>query len=485
MMTKFPLVRAACFGGLVWVLPGCTVGPDYEAPPVELPENFRGAPQVTDEEAASLADLGWWTVYQDATLQALIREALEKNRDLRVAAARVEQARQAAAQAHAGYFPSASAGGGVSRGRNQAGGNPSYTGGQNSDDGSLLLSAVWEIDVWGRIRRMNEAAQARYLASEEGRSGVVLSLVSGVAQAYFELLELDLELEIARRTTDSFQESADIFGRRREGGVASRLETARASAARSQAAASIPSAERAIAQKENQLSILLGRAPGKIARSAPFSEKMVPPEIPVGLPAQLLARRPDLRASEQNLRAANAEIGVAIGEYFPKIGLSAFFGRVSPELSAFSHGTGNAWSVAGSATMPVFEAGRITAQVRAARAAWDEAVAAHDGAVLSALREVADALVAGEKYAAERVEWEAAVASLNEAVDVALKRYIAGKASYYEVLEAQQQLFPAENQLARVRLNQVLSVVQLYRSLGGGWQPEKAVAEGEILPEEK
>ncbi|MDR2980828.1 MAG: efflux transporter outer membrane subunit [Puniceicoccales bacterium] len=458
-------------------LAGCAVGPDYEPPKVDVPEAFRDQPATPEASTESIADLGWWEVYKDERLQELIHTALENNKDLKVAAARVEQSRQMSAQARSQYFPSVTASGGISRGRNQYDGSPNPQGGSTSDDALAVLGATWEIDVWGRIRRLNESAQARYLSSEEGRSGVILSLVGDVAQSYFELLELDLELEIAHRTTESFERSARIFGERRQGGVASRLETSRAEAARAQAAASIPDVERAIAQKENQLSILLGQPPGKIERTVKFAEKLVPPEVPIGIPASLLSRRPDLRASEQNLRAANADIGVAIAEYFPKIGLSTFLGRVSPEVSAFTAGSGNAWSVAGSAAMPIFEAGRITAQVREARARWDEAVAQHDSSVLNALGEVSNALIAREKYSASRVEWEKAVTALNDAVSVSMARYAIGEASYYEVLEAQQELFPAENSLARTRLNHVLSVVQLYRALGGGWQAENVKGE--------
>ncbi len=459
----------------VLILPGCTVGPDYQAPKVETPASFRTLSQTeTKETPESIADLGWWEMFKDPELQNLIRTALENNIDLRVSAARIEQARQASIQARSQYFPSITGNGNISRGRNQYSSNPTPQDGTTNDDAMALVNATWEIDFWGRIRRLNESAQARYLATEEGRSAVILSLVSDIAQTYFEILELDLELEIAKRTTKSFIESARIFDQRRDGGVASRLETSRAEAARAQAAASIPDIERAIAQKENQLSILLGQAPGKIQRSIVFSDNLVPPEVTAGIPASILSRRPDIRASEQNLRAANADIGVAIAEYFPKIGLSTFLGRVSPEVASFTSGSGNAWSVAGSASIPIFEAGRITAQVRAARARWDEAVAQYDNVILSSLREVSDALIAREKYAESRIELEKAVVALNDAVDVSLSRYTNGKASYFEVLEAQQQLFPAENALARVRLNQILSTVQLYRALGGGWKTESS-----------
>lgn len=458
----------------VLAISGCTVGPDYQSPKVETPTAFRTFPEAEEQATSeSIADLGWWEVFKDPDLQALIRTALENNIDIRIAVARIEQARQASAQARSQYFPAITANGSISRGRNQYSSTPTPQEGTTGDDATAILNATWEIDIWGRIRRLNESAQARYLATEEAKSAVILSLVSDIAQTYFEILELDLELEIAKRTTKSFIESSRIFDQRRGGGVASRLETSRAEAARAQAAASIPDIERTIAQKENQLSILLGKAPGKIQRTVYFSESLVPPEISVGIPASLLSRRPDIRASEQNLRAANADIGVAIAEYFPKIGLSTFLGRVSPEISSFTSGTGNAWSVAGSASMPIFEAGRITAQVRQARARWDEAVAQHDNTILSALRDVSDALIAHQKYAESRVELEKAVIALSDAVDVSLLRYSNGKAGYYEVLEAQQQLFPAENALARVRLNQVLSTIQLYKALGGGWKTEE------------
>ena len=448
---------------------GCAVGPNYKAPEVASPGAYRNGPSTP---AISIANLGWWEIYRDATLQALIREALTNNHDLQVAAARVEQARQFAVQTKSFYFPSLGAQGTASRGKNQGGGAPVFNGGATTDDVSAVLAATWEVDVWGRLRRLNESARARYLASEEGRHAVVLSLVGDVAQAYFELLELDLELAIARRTTDSFARSSRIFGQRRGGGIASRLETVRADAALAQAASTIPEIERQIALKENQICLLLGRPPGAIAREAGLVTTQLPPDVPVGLPADLLARRPDLRASEQLVRAANAEIGASIAEYFPRIGLTAFLGRVSPDLDDFSKSIGNAWSVAGNVAGPVFQWGRVQAQVGSARAFWEEARIQYERAVIVALGEVANALVSRDKLAAVRVQQDRAVVELTDAVDISTQRYVNGQASYYEVLEAQQQLFPAENALARTVLNELLAVVQLYKALGGGWQPE-------------
>lgn len=465
-----PLRLLPLASGLL-VLAGCKVGPNFQKPDLTMPASFRH--QGANASPASIANLPWWKVYNDSTLRRLIGTALDNNHDLRIAASRVEQARQAAAQTRSAYWPSVDLSGGISRGRNQAGGSPTFTNGATGDDAALVLGAVWELDVWGRVRRLDEASRARYFASEEGRSAVVLSLVSDVAQAYFELLELDLELSIATRTADSFRQTTKIFDQRREGGVASKLETSRAEAALAQAAAAAPDIERRIAQTENRLSILLGGAPSGIKRSSVLSDNLVPANVPAGLPADLLERRPDLRASEQNLRAANAEIGVAMAEFYPKIGLTVAFGRVSPSLESFRSGRGNTWSLAANATGPIFEGGRLNAQLKQARARWEEASISHQQAVLQALGEVSNALVARQKLASVRVEQTRAVEALNSAVEVATQRYIAGKASYYEVIEAQQQRYPAETALAQTKLAQLLAVVQLYKALGGGWTSDR------------
>lgn len=448
------------------VLSGCIVGPNFQGGNVKVPTSFRHQGKVTSE---SIANLPWWKVYRDATLRGLINTAVQNNHDVRIAASRVEQARQLALQTRSGFFPSVDLGGTVSRGRNQIGGAPTYNFGQTTDDGALIASAVWEVDIWGRICRLDEAARARYFATEEGRSAVVLSLVSDVAQAYFELLELDLELEISQRTAKSFSETESIFDRRREGGVASKLETSRATAAQAQAAASIPDVERKIAQTENRLSVLLGRAPAHISRSSKLADDLVPANVPAGLPADLIARRPDIRATEQNLRAANADIGVAIAEFYPKLTLTAGAGRVSPALSAFSAGKGNMWSIAASVAQPIFQGGRLKAQLKEAQARYEEARLTHEQTVLLSLNEVSNLLIARQKLVTIRVEQTRAIEALSSAVEVSRQRYVAGKASYYEVIEAQQQLYPAETALAQTKLAQLTVVVQLYKALGGGW----------------
>jgi multidrug efflux system outer membrane protein len=448
------------------VLPGCLVGPNYERPVVESPPVFRGQEPATPQ---SIADQPWWEIYQDPTLADLIRGAIESNYDLRVAITRVEQARAIAAQTRSGLFPSIGYGAAISSGRNEAFGGAAFNGGDNNTPFFGALTAAWELDVWGRIRRLNEAALAQYLASEEARRAVLLTLVSDVAQAYFELLELDLELEIAQRTTQSFGESLRIFTLRLQGGTASNLETARAEAAMTSTAAQIPDVERLITLKENQISVLCGRPPGPISRRNDLIDGLLPEQVPVGLPAALLDRRPDVRQAEQQLRAANAEIGVAIGNIFPQIGLTAFLGKVSPEVGMLTAGSTNAWSVAASATGPIFTSGRLTAELEQARAFWQETALRYDQAILIALREVSDALVNREKLRGVRAEQTRAVRAYEQAVKVSTQRYVAGKSSYYEVLEAQQQLFPEEIALARTRLGQLVTDVSLYKALGGGW----------------
>ncbi len=447
---------------------GCALGPNYKRPAVNAPENFRSAGGPAEQ--ASLADLPWWSIFEDETLQRLISEALENNYDLRVAVTRVEQARQIAAQARAQFFPSINYDGTIATGRNSFLDSPSPNGGATTDSALLDLSVFWEIDFWGRIRRLNEAARAQFFATEEGRRGVVVSLVSAVAQAYFELLQLDLQLDISKRNTKSFEDTLKIFTQRLEGGVASKLETSYAEGLLGTVAASVPEVERQIVLKENQINVLLGRNPAPVERNTTLIQQTFRPEIPAGLPSALLERRPDIRQAEQNLRAANAQIGVACANFFPRIGLTTLLGRVSPELSAFSAGTANFWAVAGTMTGPIFQGGALVAQYRQAKAVWEEAKLAYEQTALNAFQEVSNALITRQKLEDVRAQQSRAVGAYEESVAVSLKRYVAGKASYYEVLQTQQLLFPAESTLAQTQLNQLLVIVQLYKALGGGWQ---------------
>ena len=461
-------LHAFSLAGIIAVA-GCAVGPNYKRPPVNSPATFRFDNTVTN---GSFVELAWWEVYQDETLQALIRESFTNGYDLRIATARVEQSRAIAMQARSQFVPSATYGGTVSRGRNELFGSPFTTGGATVNSAAATLNAFWEVDFWGRVRRLNESARAQFLASEEAQRGIHLSLLSDVATAYFQLQELDRELGIASRATNSFAESLRIFSQRMEGGTASALESSRAEAAFDEAAAALPSIRQQIAVTENQLSVLMGRNPGPIQRAGAQAQPEVSPQIPVGLPSTLLERRPDIREGEQHLRSANAQVGESVAEFFPKIGLTAFLGKASPELSAFTLGAANTWGIAAEGTGPLFQGGRLVGQYRQSKAEREEEKLRYQQIILNAFREVSDALVAREQLA-EVFEYQSRqVNALEQAVKLSSERYVAGKASYYEVLEAQQQLFPAQLNLARTQRDQLLAIVTLYKALGGGWQNE-------------
>ena len=449
------------------LLSGCTIGPDYKRPAVARPETFRG--QAT-AEAASLADVPWWEAFQDPILKDLIQDALGSNYDVRIAAARVQEARANLGVARSDYFPSLDYGVGASRARML----PGVLGGVGarapaSDLYSATMSMSWELDIWGRIRRSNEAARATLLSTEDARRGVWLTLVSDLAQAYFQLLALDVQLQIARDSTQAYQGTYDLFLDRLNHGIASKLETSRALGALGVAQATIPQLERDIVARENQIRILLGKAPGPIPRGQPMYQQPVVPAVPAGLPSALLERRPDLRQAEQQLVAANARIGVAKAEFFPKLSLTTLFGTASPEVSALTGGAATIWAVAGMFSGPLFNAGRTLGTYRASIAQWEQVRLQYEQAVLIALREVSDALTALAKLTDAEAGQDTAVRALADAVDHATDRYRQGLASYYEVLEAQQQLYPAQITLAQIRQDRLLTYVRLYKALGGGW----------------
>jgi multidrug efflux system outer membrane protein len=453
---------ALAIGALV---AGCAIGPSYRRPELPAPSVFREA--IADNE--SIADTPWFEVFRDDALVALVKESLASNRDLRTAAARVEQARSLAAVQRGELFPSASYEADASRGNDSTFGDPTPGRGGTQNDYLAFLSAAWEIDVWGRLRRASEAARADMLATEAVRRGVVLSLVTGVAQAYFELRELDLELEIARDNVVVFTETRDLFERQYIGGVTSRLDALRGEAALAQVAATVPSLEQQIVAKENQLSVLVGRPAGPIERGTALIEQELPPTLPPGIPSQLLERRPDLVEAEQAAVAENARVGVALGNFLPRIGLTSVLGSASGDLaSLLASGTGY-WALLGQGFGPIFTFGRNWYGWRASQHDSEATRFAYEQAVLEALQETSDALVAREKLAAVRVEQETAVAALTEALRIARIRYVGGLANYLEVLDAQQQLFPAELDLARTRKDEWVALVALYRALGGGW----------------
>ena len=448
---------------------GCAIGPDYKRPPVTPPEAFRN--QMTPGETASLADQPWWEAFGDPVLRNLIQEALGGNYNVRIAAARVQQARAQAAVARSAFFPQI----GYAAGAVQSKGLQNILGIGSSSVTTLYLggaSMSWEIDLWGKIRRSSEAANAQYLASEEARRAVLLSLVSDVAQAYFELLELDTRLKIARDSTRAYQDTFNLFEDRLRFGVVSQLQTSRAEANLAQAAASVPEIESQIAAKENQISVLLGRNPGPVPRGQPLFDQVAVPTVPAGLPSALLERRPDLLRVEQELVAANAQIGVAKSLFFPQLSLTGFLGKASPELSALTGGAATVWQAGGQLTGPLFQGGKIYQNYKASQALAEEAKWKYEQAVIQAFQEVSTSLVALEKLAGSEVEQSRSVKALEKSVQISNDRYLYGLASYYEILESLQRLYPAQYAEAQIRLNRLLAYVQLYRSLGGGWNLE-------------
>ena len=463
---KVRLRRAIAAAALCLALGGCAVGPRYKRPSVPVPERFYGDERAA--EARSLADVAWWDVFDDPVLKGLVEEALRSGFDARLAAARVEEARALFGVARSELFPSVDYEARWQRSRADQTVNPS---GEARTRWTVDAAFSWEVDLWGRLRRLTEAARAQYLATEEGRRGVLLSLVSDVAIAYLDLRELDLELEIARSTTAAFQDTYDLFNRRLEGGTASGLETARAAASLAQVAAEIPEIERAIVARENQINFLLGRNPQPIARGGP--PMALPPDVPAGLPSTLLERRPDIRQAEQFLIAANAGVGAARADFFPRLSLTGLFGNVSAELGQlFSQG--KTWSIGSGLLGPIFQGGRIRRRYEAAQARWKQARIEYEAAAANAFGEVSRALVDRAKLVETERQRARTVAAYQEAVRLANVRYASGLSAYFEVLEAQQQLFPAEIGLAQTRRDQLLAVVNLYRALGGGWQAAEA-----------
>lgn len=441
---------------------GCAVGPAYKRPEPGSAAAFRGQAQA---EAASLADQAWWEVFGDEALRVLIAESLEHNFDVRTAAWRVEEYRARAGIEGSGRLPTVTPSAVWDRGRQSA---FAPDGGRTGAVWDVRASLSWELDLWGRIRRLNEAARAQYLGAREQRRGVHLTTLAQVAQAYFELRELDARLEIARSTRGAFQQTCDLFSRRLAGGTASALETNRAEAALAAASAAIPNLERQIQAQENLLAFLVGRPPGPILRGALLVEQPLPPRIPAGLPSALLERRPDLKASEQDLVAANAAVGVTMASYLPTLSLTGFLGGVAPHVADL-FGSGRAWLVAPSLAGPSLQGLRLKHQKEARLAQWEQAKTRYQAAVTNAFAEVATTLTAYEKLAEVEQHQARAVAANREAVRLASLRYSTGLSSYLEVLDAQQQLFPAQNALSQVRLARLLALVQLYKALGGGW----------------
>jgi multidrug efflux system outer membrane protein len=439
------------------LLAGCTVGPKYQRPTIQPPANYYTEQQT---KASSVADQAWWDLFKDPILQGLIREGLKANYDLQLAAARVEQERALLGVSHAQYYPQVGYDASISGAQSNVNPNHTYY--------AYSFSTIWEIDLFGRIRKLNEAQRAVYFSSEEARHDIRLLVLSEVAQGYFQLRALDEQLEIARRTVKSFQATLDLFQRKFEGGAASGLEVARAQAALSNVAAAIPDFERQIVAQENALNLLVGRNPGPIARGATLTDQYDPPDVPAGLPSTLLERRPDLREAEQNLITANANVGVAKANFFPTISLTGALGGVSPQLSELT-GSGKAWSLAGNLTGPLFTAGRLKNEYRASLALRDQAKISFEKAITQAFGEVSTSIAAHQQLAKAYREQLNSVEAYHESVELSSIRYDSGLSSYFEIIDAQIQLYPAESSAVSYDLGRKLALVDLYRALGGGW----------------
>ena len=464
------MTRAAFVAAAALLVSGCLLGPDYSRPPVVVPDNYRFA--VAPATAESIADLPWFDVFRDPVLQQLVREALQNNYDLRIAAARVEEARAQIGVVRSFLYPQINfnAVGGAQQVSRVT--DPPESFGANRSFQNLFLGfgLAWELDVFGRIRRNTEAATAIYLATEQGQRGVLITLVGDVAQSYFTLRELDLELEIARRTVQTNDETVRFYQTRLDGGVSNRLELDTAISNRSRTASTIPELERQIAIQENQINLLLARNPGPIPRGTALTDQYYPPTIPAGLPSALLERRPDIKAAEDVLVAANADIGAAKALFFPNFSLTSTLGSATHDLSNLGDKHAAIWSVAGGLLQPVFQGWRITSNYEAVKARFEQAVAQYQRSAQNGYREVADALVSIEKLEGVRLELEVGVRALQDATSLARLRYDTGLANYLEILIADQQLFDQELLLARARGGQLNAVVQFYRALGGGWQ---------------
>jgi multidrug efflux system outer membrane protein len=447
---------------------GCSFAPKYERPQTSPSAAWR----VPDTERGSLADLAWWQVFHDETLQGLVRIGLAENRDVQIAATRIAQARAEVGIVNAALFPQVGASGSADREKSSATTYPSLPTPFTNNTFALGADAAFELDLWGRLRNASDAARANLLATEDAQRTVVITLVSDVAQAYFELRAFDQDLEVALRTLDTRTESLRIVKSRYDRGIAAELDFAQAQRQFEAAVAAVPLIEQRIAQTENRLSILLGRNPGAIARGIALAQQPVPPEVPAGLPSALLEQRPDLRAAEQRIVQSNARIGEARALYFPRIALTGNLGYSSKSLSDLFSGPSRVWQGAAGFTVPIFDAGRIGATVDLARAQQEEAILRYQQSVQQAFREVDDALIAYRKTRESRAAQVRVVDAAQRTFTTAEKRYLHGVSSYLEVLDAQRELFNAELALTRTQLGELVAVVQLYKALGGGWSRE-------------
>ncbi len=463
-----------------FLLPGCMVGPDYEQPMVDAP----GAWRISPKEASDTANTAWWKQFQDPVLNDLINTALLENKDVRIAAARMEQFMAQVDITRSGFYPQI--GYGVGGSRNQASKNILPPGVESlTETWQATLNVGWELDVWGRLRRATEAAQADLLAAEEGRRTVILSLVSSVATGYITLRGLDAQLEIAMNTVKSRRDSLDLFELQFEGGVISELTLAQVRSEYEQALAAVPEIESQIIRTENLLSLLLGQNPDSIQRGLPL-DKLTLASIPADIPSDILTRRPDILQAEQNLIAANARIGVARAEYFPSISLTGLLGIASGDLSNLLESDSLLWSIGGDAFGAIFTGGRISAGVKRSEAYYKELLFRYQQSILTAFREVEDALVSTQKAREKLQAQERRVKALENYASLARLRYDNGYSSYIEVLDAERSLFDSELNAVRTQSEVIVGIINTYKAMGGGWvaQAEETANRVDFPPEE-
>src|SRR5580692_3584219 len=453
---------------LIVALVGCAVGPNYKRPAVSVPTDYRATTSSPAAPASSLGNENWWQLYQDPVLVDLIHTALQQNYDVRIAATRVLEAQAQVGITRADQLPSASVGAGVFSEGNPKVSNlfPAY----EVNGGQLNLSVIWNLDFWGKYRRQTEEARAQLLGTEWGQRATMSSLVANVATAYFQLRALDSELEIAKRTLASRQQSLRLTQVLFSHGSASDLDVSQSEQLVYTASETIPDLERQIRQQENLLSILLGENPGSIPRGRALTEQPVPDSVPAGLPSELLERRPDVREAEANMVAANAQIGVAKAAFFPSIALTGTGGLESNQLSRFISAPSETWLGALSVAQPVFEGGALRSQLKLSRAQYQETVLAYQQTVQNALEQVSNALIASQKDRLFREQQELLAQAAERSDRLSLVLYQHGGASYLQVLTNETNYFSAELNLVDAQLNERLALVQLYQSLGGGWQ---------------
>jgi multidrug efflux system outer membrane protein len=452
----------------------CAVGPDYHRPAVDSPGAYRRAASDHNVSATtnSFGDRGWWDIYEDPQLKSYINEALTNSWDIKIAAARVLEAEASAQIVRSQFFPSIYANGDLVTSRTSQKGPLSFPGIKPQHQyGDVFLSMNgYELDLWGHLRRANEAARAQLLESHEAQNAVRQTLVSQVATTYFQLLELDLELQIGRAASLNRSNSLVLTQSRQEGGVSAMQDVYQAKVLVATAEASIVTTLRLIEQTENQMNILLGRNPGPVPRRSSLEAQQFSPSVPPGLPSDLLERRPDVRAAEQQMVAANANIGEAKAAYFPKITLTGAYGYQSVGLSDLFTSPARMWQFGPSVSFPLFTGGRLRGNLNLAKATFQETVAGYQQTVQNAFREVSDALIAYQRNQEFFARQQELTQANRDAAQLASVRYEGGVTSYLEVLYNEQQLFDAELQLAQARRDEMLSVVELYRALGGGWE---------------